>query len=358
MRLTEPGWWYRETPASAARVLGPVAAAWGAVAERRYRRAAGHRLPVPVVCVGNFTVGGTGKTPLAILIAGELDRLGARPAFLSRGYGGRLAGPHWVAPGYDTAAEVGDEPLLLARTAPALIARDRAEGGRAIVATGAGHGAIVMDDGLQNGSLAKDLVVAVVDGRRGVGNGLVMPAGPLRAPLGFQLSLVDAVLVNQPEQAEPHVGPFTQWLRDHFGGPVLTATTRPVGDLGWVDEGPLLAFSGIGAPERFFGLVERLGGDVVARRAFGDHHAYSEAEAGRLLDEARRSGATLCTTEKDWVRLTDVGALGALKAQAKVLAVRLDLGDRDGLRLRGLVEALFAVGARGVGAGRVPPIGG
>jgi tetraacyldisaccharide 4'-kinase len=299
------------------------------------------------VCVGNFTAGGTGKTPLSLLIARTIEALGAKPAFLTRGYGGRIAGPHWVSSGRDSARDVGDEPLLLANVAPTLVCRDRAAGARAIVSTGAGHGAIVMDDGLQNGALAKDLTIAVVDGRRGVGNGLVIPAGPLRAPLAFQLSLADAVVVNMAEstsEAAPE-SDFPDWLRRHFGGPVMRAVTRAAGDTSWIDDQPLLAFSGIGAPERFFKLVERLGGRIVERRVFADHHAFTEAEARALVASARSHGATLCTTEKDWVRLAPAGAMGVLRSEARVLSIRLELEERDAFRLKGLIEASLA--ARG-----------
>ena len=341
--LPEPAWWYREAATPLARSLSPVAHLWSSIAEARYRRGAGLRAGVPVVCIGNLTAGGTGKTPLALLIGEELDRLGARPAFLTRGYGGRRKGPHWVAPGHDLAADVGDEPLLLARVAPTMVCRDRAAGGRSIIATGAGHGSIVMDDGLQNGALAKDLVIAVVDGRRGIGNGLVMPAGPLRASLAFQLDLVDAVLVNALHGAEQEDSSFTHWLRDHFGGPVLRATTRPAGSTEWIAEAPVLAFSGIGGPQRFFALLAELGARLIACRSFADHHAFTDAEGGRLLREAGRTGATLCTTEKDWVRLPETGVLGELKSAAKVLKVRLDPIERDRVRLKSLIEGLLAV---------------
>jgi tetraacyldisaccharide 4'-kinase len=349
--VSEPAWWYRSPPSWGARALGPIARVWGTAAERRYRRGEGYRCPLPVVCIGNFTAGGTGKTPLALLIAGRLAALGARPAFLTRGYGGGTTGPHWVALDRDRASDVGDEPLLLARTAPTLVCRNRAAGARAIIATGARHGAIVMDDGLQNGALEKNLTIAVVDGRRGVGNGLVIPAGPLRAPLEFQLSLADAIVVNVPESSG-ETGPasdFPDWLKHHFGGPVMRARTRPDGDMGWIDGQPLVAFSGIGAPERFFQLIEKLGGRIVERRVFADHHAFTDPEARGLLASARRHGARLCTTEKDWVRLASEGDMGALRAEALTLPIRLELDERDALRLDGLLEASLAVG-RGRGA--------
>ncbi|MBS0241831.1 MAG: tetraacyldisaccharide 4'-kinase [Proteobacteria bacterium] len=342
--LSEPAWWYQAEPTLAARTLAPVARLWARAAEQRYARGTAYKAPVPVICVGNFTAGGTGKTPLSIHIAQDLAQRGAAPAFLSRGYGGRIAGPHWVAREVDRAADVGDEPLLLANVAPTLIARDRALGARRIAEAAAPDGAIVMDDGLQNGSVEKSLAIAVVDGRRGIGNGLVMPAGPLRAALQFQLGLIDAVVVTSPQGDAASEHPFAAWLRENFGGPVMTASTAPRGDTEWLKGRPVLAFSGIGAPDRFFGLLERLGGQIAARRAFADHHPYSEAEARALMDEASRLGATLCTTEKDWVRLERDGAQGALRAEARVLAIRAEFDERDRLRLSGLIEGSLSGG--------------
>ncbi|MDX2156573.1 MAG: tetraacyldisaccharide 4'-kinase [Hyphomicrobiaceae bacterium] len=340
MRFDEPRWWYCDTPSVAPHLLAPLAAVWGRTAQRRYVRAAHLRPDLPVICIGNLTAGGTGKTPLALHVAAMLGRLGRRPAVLTRGYRGRIAGPHWVAAGRDSASDVGDEPLLLGRVAPTLVSRDRAAGALAIVGSGAGIDVIVMDDGLQNGGIAKDLTLAVVDGRRGFGNGHVIPAGPLRAPLEFQLSLVDAVVVNTPEGSEPAgVG---QFLRDRFPGPVLTATTRPAGDTSWLKGEKVLAFSGIGAPERFFALVERSGAQIVERIAFPDHHSFAEADARGLLTRATAQAARLITTEKDWVRLRETGASGRLKQVSRTLPIRLDLGARDALRLEGLVAASLA----------------
>ena len=341
MRADEPSWWYTAEPTLAGRLLGPVSRLWSRAAERRFAKGSHFKPDIPVICIGNFTAGGTGKTPLALLIADELLRLGVRPAFLSRGYGGRLAGPHWVAPGHDGARDVGDEPLLLAAKAPTLIARDRAAGARAIIATGANHGAIIMDDGLQNGSLAKTLTIAVVDGRRGIGNGLVMPAGPLRARMAFQIGLVDAIVINTPEGTDEMGAGFVPWLRESFAGPVMSGRTVAAGDFGWLEGANVVAFCGIGAPDRFFSLLERLGGRIVDRIAFGDHHDYSERDARRLLELARTRQAVLVTTEKDQVRLGIGVYSGDLKSRVRTLAIRLEMSERDGVRLRGLFEALF-----------------
>ena len=350
--LKEPGWWYDERPSLVARALSPLATVWGRAAERRFRNGGAYRPEAPVVCIGNFTAGGTGKTPLSLHVARELLSRGVKPAFLTRGYGGRAVGPHWVSVERDRARDVGDEPLLLARVAPTLVSRDRALGARVMaeVEAEARPQAIIMDDGLQNGALAKDLVLAVVDGRRGVGNGLVIPAGPLRAPLAFQLSLADAIVVNAPPGSDDeHQGesPFVAWLRDNFGGPVLRAATEPTTDTEWLRDLPVVAFSGIGAPERFFGLLERLGARVLMRRAFADHHAFTEGDARMLLGEAQRRGATLCTTEKDWVRLVEgEGALDSLRQVSRTVAIGLAFSERDRVRLTSLLESSLA--ARGV----------
>lgn len=351
MPLSEPRWWYAGEPTLAARSLRPAATLWARLAERRYRQGENARSELPVLCIGNFTAGGTGKTPLSLHIARELLARGVRPAFLTRGYGGRESGPHWVSPERDRSSDVGDEPLLLARVAPTLVCRDRVAGAR-VIAGDRERGAqvIIMDDGLQNGALAKDFSIAVVDARRGIGNGLVIPAGPLRARLGFQLSLVDAVVVNAPSGLVAEASEesrFVAWLKESFGGPVLRATTRPADDTEWLRDLPVVAFSGIGAPERFFGLLERLGARVLLRRGFPDHHAFTESDAAALLGHAQQLGATLCTTEKDCVRLSGGGgALDILGRVARTVAIRVDFDERDSVRLASLIEASLV--ARGV----------
>ena len=196
MPLEEPSWWYDASEDDLrVRALRPISGLFGWAAQRRLLNAKPYQSRLPVICVGNFTAGGTGKTPLSLMIATLLKERGAKPAFLTRGYSGRKTGPVWVNPSADLASDVGDEPLLLAACAPTMVARDRAKGAQEIEASPmASH--IIMDDGLQNPSLAKALSIAVVDAVRGLGNGEVIPAGPLRAPIDFQFGLVDAVVVN------------------------------------------------------------------------------------------------------------------------------------------------------------------
>jgi len=339
--IEEPSWWYAEgEPPLAARMLAPAAAVYGSLSSRRMLSPPAFRSRLPVVCVGNFTSGGTGKTPLAIRIAAEVRKLGARPGFLSRGHGGRIKGPHRVTPA-DTAADVGDEPLLLARHAPVVISADRPAGARAIeAATGdAAADVIIMDDGLQNPYLAKSLVIALVDGRRGFGNGRVIPAGPLRAPLMLQLGLADAIVVTAPLGTFDDKSAVADHLRRDFKGPVLTAETRPAGAHDWLSERPLVAYCGIGAPDRFFTLLEALGARLAGRQTFADHHAYTATEAQRLLDLSSARDAGLVTTEKDLARLTGLGGnQAALAAASRALAIETAFGPRDEERLIGLLR--------------------
>ena len=336
VRLEEPSWWYGSGAGLVPRCLAPLGALYGWEARRRYARVTPYRARLPVVCVGNLTAGGTGKTPLALYLCAHLQAGGLRPAVLTRGYGGRHAGPHWVAEG-DDAEAVGDEALLLARAAPTMVARDRAAGAQAIEAGVAmAADVIVMDDGLQNPQLAKDLALAVVDGRRGLGNGRVMPAGPLRASLEFQLGLVDAIVVNAP--APDAGGAVVEWLVQRFDGPVLCCATAVAGDTAWLQGQRAVAWAGIGAPERFFTMLRGLGVELAETVAFGDHQRLAEADARRLLALAERHRAILVSTAKDMARLKRAaGALAALAAATRVLPIELRFAEADAERLAGLV---------------------
>lgn len=276
----------------------------------RLRRALAHpvEVPVPVVCVGNLVAGGAGKTPLALAL---LEALAARGAHcLSRGYGGRASGPLRVDPERHDAAHVGDEALLLAKRAPAWVARDRVAGARAAVAAGAG--AIVMDDGFQNPHLAKDLSLLVVDGAYGFGNARVMPAGPLRERVAAGLARADAVVV---------LGPDARGLGQGLAGrlPVLHARLAPRPDGARLKGRKVLAFAGIGRPEKFFAMLGSLGAHVVESRAFPDHHRYRRAEVEDALARAEARGAVAVTTEKDAVRLPP-----ELRNRVEVLAVTVE----------------------------------
>jgi tetraacyldisaccharide 4'-kinase len=242
---------------------------------------------IPVICVGNLTVGGSGKTPIAIAIAETLRQTGQRPFFLTRGYGGSEKGPALASRAH-SAAVMGDEALLLARSAQTVVARDRIAGAK--LATEKGATALVMDDGHQNFNLRKTLSLIVVDAQTGFGNGFQIPAGPLREPVRQGLARADAVVL---------VGDGSPDLQG-FSGPVLRA--HLVADTAAFVDKPVFAFAGIGRPEKFVASLEEGGVQVVGSCFFADHHPYDEAEIDQLRMIA--GAATLMTTEKDFVRLT------------------------------------------------------
>ena len=284
-------------------VLTPVSWIYGWVAAERIRTTASHHVSAPVICVGNFTVGGAGKTPVTRAIRA---RLGAGAHVLSRGYGGRNEGPLRVTHDMD-ALEVGDEPLLHAADGATWIARDRVAGAKAAVNGGA-H-AIVMDDGFQNPDLAKDLSIVVVDAETGIGNGAVFPAGPLRERLSAGLARADAIVLLRNGEASVEPPAFLA----SFKKPVLTAYIAP---LRRAPEGKLIAFAGIARPEKFFDTLGALGADLEEAVPYPDHHVFTESDFDWLLDMAEERGAQLITTEKDAARLP-----AAWRAKVKSLRV-------------------------------------
>ncbi|MDP4023335.1 tetraacyldisaccharide 4'-kinase [Methylobacterium sp. NEAU 140] len=316
--MRPPRFWDAGPDHPAARALAPLAALYGAAAARRMDRP-GVRAGCPVLCLGNVTLGGAGKTPAALALAALLRDLGRRPAFLSRGYGGRLPGPVRVDPAAHGAADVGDEPLLLARHGPAVVARDRVAG--AALCRDLGADAVVMDDGLQNPGLAKDLSLAVVDAGAGHGNGRVFPAGPLRAPLDRQWPHVAGLVL----VGDGAPGEAVARAAARRGLPVHRA--RLVPDAAAVAGRRCLAFAGIGRPQKFFATLAEAGADLAGTRAFPDHHPYRAADLAALAAEAGRLGAELVTTEKDAVRLPPDFA-----ARVPVLPVRLVFADPEALR--------------------------
>src|SRR5499433_3263742 len=314
--MREPSFWWGEASLASA-LLAPLAAIYGAVAQARLG-GRGRRAGAPVVCIGNLTVGGAGKTPTAV--ARMLAAAGERPVFLSRGYGGTLAGPVLVDPARHGGHDVGDEPLLLARIAPTIVARDRVKG----AAIAAGASVIVMDDGFHNPSLAKDFSVLVVDARRGIGNGRVIPAGPLRAPLEAQLTRAHALVV---VGTSPRAAAIAAAARSR-NIPVLQARLRPdAGFIARLGGGRVLAFAGIGDPEKFFATLADAGVAVAATRSFPDHHRYTRAQAKALCEQAEREDLLLVTTEKDLARLAGDDEARELAAHARALPVTLAVED-------------------------------
>jgi tetraacyldisaccharide 4'-kinase len=304
------------------------------MAERKIAGAAPYRSRLPVICIGNFTAGGGGKTPTAIAVAEELKRARERPCFLTRGYGGKTQGPVLIAKG-QSAAEVGDETLLLAAHAPTVVSADRAAGARLIEGTDAT--VIVMDDGFQNPQLAKDFSLIVVDAATGLGNGLIMPAGPLRAPLDRQMKRADALLlIGDGGKAAPLAKSFEATSK-----PVLKARMAPRGDPRWLGVLPVIGFAGIANPKKFYATLSQNGARLTGTRSFPDHHTYTERQAMRLLRWAREWNAMLVTTEKDWVRLPDDDGteLSELKFRSRPLIVDIEFADGNRLK-RLLVEMI------------------
>jgi tetraacyldisaccharide 4'-kinase len=321
--MRAPAFWWRR-PGLLAALLAPLGWLYGAITLRRMRRP-GTDCGIPVICVGNFVAGGAGKTPTAIALAGLLVQRGETPFVLMRGYGGRLPGPVEVHPEHHAARAVGDEPLLMARHARTVIARDRVAG--ASLSRALGASVIVMDDGLQNPALTKRLRLAVVDGASGVGNGLCLPAGPLRAPLAAQLGEVDAVLVIGPGEA----GAAVAAQATARGLPVLGARLEPeAGAVARLSGQAVLAVSGIGRPEKFAATLREAGARIVAERAFGDHHPYTPDDVAALVAEAALYDSLVATTEKDMVKL---GPLWPDAERGRLLGVpvRLVLDEPDAM---------------------------
>jgi tetraacyldisaccharide 4'-kinase len=318
--MREPAFWWRKA-GLAAGLLSPLAACYGAIAAARMRKA-GARAGLPVMCVGNFTLGGAGKTPAVMWLAKMLQEAGEKPWCLSRGYGGSAEGPTHVHAQSDHAVRVGDEALLLARVAPTIVSRDRVAG--AVAARIGGASVVIMDDGLQNASLAKDFTLAVVDGRRGIGNACVFPAGPLRAPLDVQLDHCDALLIVGETSG---VIPATGKLPVFHGRLVPDAAAITA-----LKNKNVLAFAGIGDPEKFFATLTQAGIAVAQRKPFGDHHRFAAKEAAELTMQAEHDGLTLVTTEKDRARMAGDPALAAFAASTQVLPVTLVVDEVDELR--------------------------
>lgn len=313
--MKAPAFWWREGDWRAT-LLAPAGALYGAFAARRLRRP-GIEAGLPVICIGNLVAGGAGKTPLALAVAQRLIAQGERVAFLSRGYGGRLPGPVVVDAATHDAAAVGDEPLLLDALATTIVSRDRVAGAR--LARDLGASVVVMDDGLQNPALHKTLCLAAVDAATGIGNGRCLPAGPLRAPLDSQLPHVDALMLIGR-------GAAGEALAARAGKPVLRGWLEPDAAAAALFSGrKVLAFAGIGRPEKFFDTLRDCGAELVRTRAFSDHAPLAASDAMALLAEAEAQGLLPVTTEKDAARMRGVPHLAALAAATATLPVTLCL---------------------------------
>ncbi|MBB5752107.1 tetraacyldisaccharide 4'-kinase [Prosthecomicrobium pneumaticum] len=342
--IKAPGFWWRRRPTAAALGLAPAGLVYGAVSASRMRRPPELVAPVPVVCIGNFTVGGAGKTPTALALARIARTLGRTPGFLTRGYGGRAGAAAVVDPAIHDPAIVGDEAILLAAEAKTVVSADRPAGARLLVEEGVDL--VIMDDGFQNPALAKDLSLLVVDGGAGIGNGFVFPAGPLRAPLAAQMVRADAVLV----VGEGAAGDKLVRRAARAGKPVLRARLEPVPDQTF-DAAGYLAYAGIGRPEKFFDSLVAAGVPLKEARGFPDHHVFTVEDAHRLRARAAEADLALISTEKDMARLARATReRGELRERTTVFRVRLAFADE------GRVRALFTDMLRRIAVARPRPV--
>lgn len=320
--MREPDFWYASSSLRSL-LLAPIAAIYGAVAGARMTRQ-GERVAIPVICVGNYHLGGAGKTPTTLRLAQMLRELGETPVVVSRGYGGSLTGPVLVAD--DPASEVGDEPRMMARHVPVIVSRDRVAG--AELAQREGASVILLDDGFQNPTIDKDASVIVIDAVRGLGNGRVFPAGPLRAPLAGQIARTNALIVIGEGNAANDVAQGVV----QRGGLVLRGSFVPDQSTVTQLQGKrVLAFAGIGDPARFFATLRAYGVEVASQRAFADHHPFTVEDIGALVREAQAGGLTLVTTEKDLARLEGDPALVSHVAQIVPFPVTLRIDDEGAL---------------------------
>lgn len=335
--MRAPGFWWK-APGFASAALAPLSALYGAVAGTRLKRT-GARAAVPVICIGDPTVGGAGKTPTAIAVAEVLLELGEKPFFVTRGYGGSEKGPVLVKILEHGARDVGDEPLLLASVAPVVVSANRVAGAK--LAAESGASVIVMDDGFQNPALLKDLSFLVIDGVSGVGNGFVFPAGPLRAPLAAQLERADAIVVIGGGASGESVARQTAARGRTIFRAQLTPEPETVAE---IKGEKILAYAGIGRPAKFFATLEATGCHIAERREFPDHHPFAGNDARELLDTAHNRNLTLVTTAKDHARMYKNAALNELADASRVLSV--DLHFEEEAALKALLQKTLAQRAR------------
>jgi tetraacyldisaccharide 4'-kinase len=317
--LRTPDFWYRrQTTADKALtfLLRPLGAAYAFLSRQNFDLY--HPVPLarPVVCVGNLVAGGAGKTPVVLSLVGMMLDAGYNPHILTRGYGGSEKGPLQVAPNRDTAEYVGDEALLLVDKAPTWVSRSRPLGAQEAIDTGAS--VIIMDDGFQNPSLYKDFSFVVVDGGVGFGNGLVMPAGPLRENISFGLSRADAVVIVGDDKC----GVAAQIAGHRADLPVFQAWLRPDAANPDLFGKPVFAFAGIGRPEKFKDSLVAAGAMLEGWGSYPDHFAYTEEDLKELVAAADARGAMIVTTAKDHVRLPS-----ALKPRVQKFNVVLEWQD-------------------------------
>lgn len=335
-----PEFWWRQKTGWQSVLLAVPSVIYGAISGSRMLQAEKTRLDIPVLCVGNFVVGGVGKTPFSMKLAALLKAQGHKPGFLLRGYGGREAGPLRVDPKLHDAEEVGDEALLLASLAPTVVAKDRAAGGH-YAASQADIDVLIMDDGFQNPALGKDLSLVLVDSQTGLGNGWCFPAGPMRAPLRQQLAKTDVLVI-------VGAGPNADEIAESVSGngiPVLHAEVKPLANPTLKDK-PLVAYAGIGRPQKFFASLAKEELDVVQTLSFADHHPYSEQDADNILAEAERLEAVLVTTSKDKARLLNSRSASCRQLARNSMVFEIAMDVQEEALLIDLLDQALRVSSR------------
>lgn len=321
--MKAPGFWNER--GLLAWLLYPASLIYGRISLSRFNKQARYKARMPVICIGNLVAGGAGKTPMALALGEAAVSIGLSPIFLTRGFGGSEEGPLLVDPTTHLSSDVGDEALLLARVAPTIVARDRVQGAMQAEALAESRdGAIlIMDDGFQNPYLLKDLNLVVVDAQQSIGNGFVMPAGPLRAPLMPQVRRADQFIVI----GEGDRGPRLRQLAAKLGKASNHAYIKPARSH-LIGGTRVFAFCGIGQPAKFYRTVEALELDIVGSRDFADHHPYTNGEAHEILAEAEEQNLTIVTTAKDHVRLIGIGEAGAtLARKTHIIDVKMQFDD-------------------------------
>jgi tetraacyldisaccharide 4'-kinase len=323
--MQTPEFWYNREKSALSTILTPISGLYRVAGLLRNSVTNPWHSRVPILCVGNAVAGGAGKTPIAISLGRRLIERGIGVQYLTRGYGGSLYGPTRVETKSHTYQQTGDEALLLARTAPTWVARNRREGARAATLDGAGI--IIMDDGFQNPSIHKSVSVLVVDGAFGFGNSHLIPAGPLREPLTAALERADTVAIVGKDQAG---------ILAAIGNtkPVLHAQIEPGPEADQLRGTRVMAFAGIGLPQKFFAFLRQMGCEVVETRAFADHHAYTAGEIAALQKQAKAAGARLVTTEKDVVRLP-------ADARAGIAILSITVTWQDEFAVDDMLDKLF-----------------
>lgn len=321
MASEAPPFWY-EKPGLKSALMTPFALVYGAVASRAMKNAKREPIDAPVLCIGNFTVGGTGKTPTSITIAEYAIEMGLKPGFLTRGYGGAVSEPTLVDVDHHGAKYVGDEPLLLAKIAPTIVSSDRVAGAKKLLESDVDI--ILMDDGFQSAQLCFDFALLVVDAYRGLGNGKVIPAGPVRAPLRKQMLYVDALaVIGDGNAADKLIR-----IAARSAKPVYSALLKPKNATDFKGKA-CLAFAAIGHPEKFFRSLTDLKANVVQTKSYPDHHYFADDEIEELLLMAEKSNLELVTTAKDLVRLkSGHGRSQELAKKVKVLEIETAFDDR------------------------------